>query len=149
MSTAHSNFETIFNAALDTYKRRTKKDLASHPLLPILQSCDSPEAIIAVLREQIPAFGQPRNSDDSDRLTKWVIPTVTFLCSFWNALGGSVGPVLPSANTIFAAIGVLLSAAKDVSASRDKLIDLFDSIEHYFRRLEIYTGFLPTTAMTI
>ena len=93
MSTAHSNFETIFNAALDTYKRRTKKDLASHPLLPILQSCDSPEAIIAVLREQIPAFGQPRNSDDSDRLTKWVIPTVTFLCSFWNALGGSVGPV--------------------------------------------------------
>lgn len=39
-------------------------------------------------------------------------------------------------------------AAKDVSASRDKLIDLFDSIEHYFRRLEIYTGFLPTTAMT-
>ena len=39
-------------------------------------------------------------------------------------------------------------AAKDVSASRDKLIDLFDSIEHYFRRLEIYTGFSPTMAMT-
>ena len=88
--TAYSNFESIFNAALDTYKRRTKKDLASHPLFRSLQPCNSPEAIVAVLRKQIPAFGQPRNGDDSDRLTKWVTPTVTFLYSFCNALGGSV-----------------------------------------------------------
>jgi len=33
-STSHSNFVTIFNAALETYKRKTKKDLASDPLLP-------------------------------------------------------------------------------------------------------------------
>ena len=39
-------------------------------------------------------------------------------------------------------------AAKDASASRDKLIDLFNRIEHFFRRLEIYTGITPTTAMT-
>jgi hypothetical protein len=38
-------------------------------------------------------------------------------------------------------------AAKDVSASRDKLIELFNRIEHFFRRLEIYTGITPTTAM--
>ncbi|KAH9990152.1 hypothetical protein BJV77DRAFT_963516 [Russula vinacea] len=66
-SASHSNFVSIFNVALETYKRKTKNDLASHPLLPSLQSCDSPEAILTVLREQIPAFSQSQNDDD--RLT--------------------------------------------------------------------------------
>jgi hypothetical protein len=39
-------------------------------------------------------------------------------------------------------------AAKDVSASRDKLIDVLNRIERFFQRLEIYTGITPTTAMT-
>ena len=39
-------------------------------------------------------------------------------------------------------------AAKDASASRDKLIDLFNRIEHFFRRLEIYTSVTPTPTMT-
>jgi hypothetical protein len=39
-------------------------------------------------------------------------------------------------------------AAKDASASQVKLIDLFNRIERFFRRLEIYTGITPTTAMT-
>ena len=41
-----------------------------------------------------------------------------------------------------------LQAAKDASANHDKLIDLFGRIEHFFHRLEIYTGITPTTAMT-
>ena len=127
--TAHSNFVSIFNAALETYKRKTKKDLTSDPLLPILQYCESPEAIITVLRERVPAFRQPRNGDDSDRLTKWVTPTVNFLYLFCDAIGSSVGlvnirvfpredfslifafQVFPSANAIFAGIGVLLSVS--------------------------------------
>lgn len=39
-------------------------------------------------------------------------------------------------------------AVKDASASNDKLIDLFNRIERFFRRLEIYTGIPPTAAMT-
>jgi len=54
-SESHSNFASIFNASLETYNRKTKQDLASHPLLPRLQSCDSPEAILTVRREQTPA----------------------------------------------------------------------------------------------
>jgi hypothetical protein len=38
--------------------------------------------------------------------------------------------------------------AKDVSASRDKLIDMFNRIERFFHRLEIYISITPTTAMT-
>ena len=90
-TTTHSNFVSIFNAALESYKRKTKNDLVSHPLLPTLQSCDSPEAILNVLREQIPAFDSSRNGDD--RLTKWVNPTINVLYSFSANLGGVVGLV--------------------------------------------------------
>ena len=90
-STSQSNFASIFNASLESYKRKTKKDLVSHPLLPTLQSCESPEAVLTVLREQVPAFGQSQNRDD--RLTKWVTPTVNVLCSFSETIGQGVGLV--------------------------------------------------------
>ena len=89
-STSQSNFVSIFNSALETYKHNTKKDLASHPLLPTLQACDSPEAILAVLREQIPAISQSQNDDG---LTKWITPTVNVLYSFSATIGGGVGLV--------------------------------------------------------
>ena len=90
-STSHSNFASIFNTALESYKRKTKRDLTSHPLLPSLQSCDSPEAILAILREQIPAFNQSHSSDD--RLTKWVSPIVNVLYAFSATVGQGVGLV--------------------------------------------------------
>jgi hypothetical protein len=90
-SISHSNFASIFDVALEKYKRRTKRDLANHPLLPRLQSCHSPEAILTVLRDQTPVFNQSQNSDDG--LTKWITPTVDVLYSFSATLGGAVGLV--------------------------------------------------------
>ena len=139
-STSNSNFTSIFNAALESYKRKTKKDLASHPLLPSLQSCDSPEAVLTVLREQIPAFGQSQSDDDG--LTKWVTPTVKVLYSFSDTIGQGVGLVninmlsreefllntyfqaFPAANAIFAGIGVLLSVCiLHISSQQPVLIE--------------------------
>jgi hypothetical protein len=90
-STSNSNFPSIFNAALKSYERKTKKDLTSHPLLPTLQSCDSPEAVLAILREQVPALNQSQNGDD--RLTRWVFPTVNVLYAFSATVGQGVGLV--------------------------------------------------------
>jgi hypothetical protein len=90
-SSSHTNFLSIFNAALEKYNRKTKQDLANHPLLLRLQSCNSPEAILTVLREQIPESNQSQNGDD--RLTNWVTPTVNVLYSFSATLGGAVGLV--------------------------------------------------------
>jgi hypothetical protein len=90
-STSNSRFASILNAALESYKRKTKEDLASHPLLPSLQFCNSPEAILAVLRDQNPAFNQSQNGDD--RLTKWVSPTVNVLYAFSATVGQGVGLV--------------------------------------------------------
>ena len=90
-STSHSNFVSVFNAALKTYQRKTEKDLASHPLLPSLQSCDSPEAVLSVLREQIPLFSESQDGDDG--LTKWVSPTINVLYAFSGTLGQGIGLV--------------------------------------------------------
>ena len=90
-STSQSNFVSVFNAALQSYKRKTKKDLSSHPLLPSLQSCESPEAVLTVLRDQVPAFSQSQSCDDG--LTKWVAPTVNVLYSFSGTIGQGVGLV--------------------------------------------------------
>jgi hypothetical protein len=38
-------------------------------------------------------------------------------------------------------------AAKDLRASQDTLVDIFERIEMFFRRLEIYTEVRPTTEM--
>ena len=81
----HSNFASVFNEALKSYRHKTKKDLTSHPLLPSLQSCDSPQSILTVLQDQIPNFNQSRNRDG--RLTKWVSPTVNVLYAFSAAVG--------------------------------------------------------------
>jgi hypothetical protein len=97
-STSHSNFQSIFNAALDEYKRKTKNDLTSHPLLLRFESCDTPEAILTVLREQIPGFSESQNGDDG--LTNWVTPTVNVLHAFSDTLGQGIG--LVSIKTFFA-----------------------------------------------
>ena len=90
-STSRSNFVSIFNAALEEYKHKTKKDLATHPLLPRLESCHSPEAILTVFRGQIPGFSESQDADD--RLTKWVTPTVNVLYAFSDTLGQGIGLV--------------------------------------------------------
>ena len=90
-STSRSNFLAVFDAAVEAYKQKTKTDLASHPLLPSLQSCDSPEAVLTVLRDQFPAFSQSHNGDDG--LTKWVAPTVNVLYAFSDTLGQGIGLV--------------------------------------------------------
>ena len=181
-STSQSNFAPIFNVALEKYNRKTKQDLAKHPLLPRLQSCNSPEDILTVLRDQTPGFNQSENSDDG--LTTWVAPTVNVLYSFSTTIGGVVGLVnisifpyhivqsdfyfsgVPTSEHNFYGdwrsspgpyfsqflarpilIDTLTQAAKDARASRDRLTDLFNCIERFFQRLEIYTGITPTTAM--
>jgi hypothetical protein len=92
-STSRPNFASIFDVALDSYRRKTKKDLASHPLLPRLQSCGSTEAILDVFREQISALNKSQNIVGGLRFTKWVIPTVNVLHSFSDMLGQAAGLV--------------------------------------------------------
>ena len=89
---ASTDFETIVNAALEEYEKKTKKDIASHPLAAQLKSCDSPSAILAVLRAQVQESDKSQTADE--RLTKWLDPTVNVLCAFSAILGDAVGLVI-------------------------------------------------------
>ena len=85
-TTSSSNYQSIFDNAILAYKKKTKKDLRSHPFLDKLQNCHSPDAVLSILYEQIPGFDQSRGTDD--KLTKWLNPTVNVLCTFSEVIGG-------------------------------------------------------------
>ncbi|KAH9019341.1 hypothetical protein EDB83DRAFT_2320773 [Lactarius deliciosus] len=140
-----SNLQAIFNASIKEYQKKTKNDLLLHPLISQLQTCNSPADILAVLRTQVQQFEQSTSGDD--KLTKWLIPTVNVLYAFSGALGEGIGLVFSPAKVIFAGAGVLLLAAKDVAASQDALVDIFERIESFFRRLEEYSEVPTTEAM--
>jgi len=88
---ASSRFQAIFQAALRSYQKQTKKDLIAHPLASQLRACDSISAILAVLQDQVREFDQARSDDE--RLTKWLIPTVNVLYAFSAAVSEGVGLV--------------------------------------------------------
>lgn len=92
--TATSNYQAIFDNALEAYKKKTKKELRSHPLLPKLQACNSPNAILTALREQIPAFNQSHSTSGiNDKLANWLNPTVNVLYSFSEAISAGISLV--------------------------------------------------------
>ncbi|KAH9055263.1 hypothetical protein EDB87DRAFT_1642472, partial [Lactarius vividus] len=145
-SSSHFSFQSIFLASLRAYEKQTKKDLLSHPLAARLNSCDSPAAILTVLQDQVQDFEQSRSVDE--RLTKWLDPTINVLYAFSATLGEGVGLVFSPAKVIFAGAGVLLLAAKDVREGQDVLVDVFERMENFFKRLETYTEVPPTAGMS-
>ena len=120
------NYQLIFNNALKAYERRTNNDLLAHPLRVAaqLQACNSPSAVLIMLRQRAQELNRSRTSDE--RLTKWLDPTVNVLYAFSGALGEGVGLVgfmtcdrvrftrsfysqaFSPAKVIFAGVGVLL-----------------------------------------
>ncbi|KAI0300202.1 hypothetical protein BC826DRAFT_665273 [Russula brevipes] len=116
-STSTSNFQLVFNAALERYENKTKNKLLTHPLAAQLQSCDSPTAIASMLQGLVQQFDQNRSTDQ--RLTSWLNPTVNVLYAFSATVGEGIGLVFSPANVIFAGIGVLLL----VSIGFDLLVD--------------------------
>ena len=90
-ASSSSNFQLIINNALDKYKKRTKNDLLAHPLAAQLQSCDSPNAILAVLQQQVHGLDQSRSGDE--RWSRWLDPTVNVLYALSSTLAAGVGLV--------------------------------------------------------
>jgi hypothetical protein len=86
-----SKFQPIINNALDIYRKRTKKDLLTHPLAARLQDCDTPAAILAILREQINGLDQSQSG--AEKWSKWLDPTVNVLFAFSATIGAGVGLV--------------------------------------------------------
>ncbi|KAH8989208.1 hypothetical protein EDB86DRAFT_2831707 [Lactarius hatsudake] len=121
-----SAFKAIFDNALEEYKKKTGTNLTTHPLANNLQTCDSPDAVLNVLQEHIQAYEESRNGDQ--RLTKILDPMIHILYLFSAALGEGVG-----------------LTAKASKASHEALIDLFELVGSFLKRLKIYSGIPLTT----
>ena len=74
-----SNFQAIFDVALNYYAKKTGKDLCDldHPLASKLDSCDSPDSILNIFEEQAREFDEFRKGDT--KLFKWLKPIVKVL----------------------------------------------------------------------
>jgi hypothetical protein len=76
---------------LDTYRKRTKNDLLTHPLAAQLQTCRTPATILAMLQEQVLGLDQSQRGDV--RWSKWLDPTVNVLFAFSTTIGAGVSLV--------------------------------------------------------
>ncbi|KAI0295154.1 hypothetical protein B0F90DRAFT_1638316, partial [Multifurca ochricompacta] len=141
-----STFLSVFDAASKEYKKKTGQDLHAHPFAAELNSCDSPDAVLGVFQKQADVLDGIRKGDEG--LVKWLNPIVHILYLFSGTLGEGVGLTFSPAKTIFTGIGVLLTVAKDVTASYEVLADLFERIESFLSRLKIYSGVPLTAEMT-
>jgi hypothetical protein len=88
---SRSNYQAIFDSALEVYKKKTGKDLTSHPLLRTFETCNSPDDVLDVLQAQILAPGKPQSS--GDKLLERLNPTINVLNAFSATIGGGVGLV--------------------------------------------------------
>lgn len=147
-TSSESNLRSLFETALREYETQAGTNLLDNQLTIKLQSCDSADDINAVLQEQAQGFLKFRGDDG--KLIKWLKRTVHVLhtLSTSSVLSEGVGLPFPPAKAIFAGIGILLAAIKDVSASYDALVDIFESAGNFLARLSIYTKVPPSTALT-
>ena len=90
-ASSSSPFQAIFQTALKSYQKQTKNDLLTHPLASQLQDCESTNAIIAILQDQVRQFDKSNTGDE--RLTKWLGPTVNVLNAFSATISGGVSLV--------------------------------------------------------
>ena len=79
----------MLDAALIEYKKKTGEDLQAIWLASELQTCESVDSVLGILRDQAEAFEQ---SGDR-KLMKWIDPLVHVLYTFSGALGDGVSVV--------------------------------------------------------
>jgi len=84
---------TIFNAASTEYYRVTRKRLDTHPFAALLDTCNTPEAVLNIFRTQAQAFSKFREGDE--RLMAWLDPIVHILFVVSGTLGEGAGLVSP------------------------------------------------------
>ena len=87
-----SDINHIFDTALKSYKKETKKNLKDHDLFKQLENCDSPAAILS--KFQAAQFDDPSQTGSDDRLKRWLVPTLNVLCAFSDTLGEGVSLVI-------------------------------------------------------
>jgi hypothetical protein len=80
----------MLDAALAEYQKKTGGDLLAHWLAAEVQTCESVDAVLDILRDQAKVFEKP---GDREKLMKWIDPVIHVLYTFSATMGGGVGLV--------------------------------------------------------
>jgi hypothetical protein len=86
-----AQFQSILDAALSEYQKKTGNDLSDSGLAKEMQSCQSAEDVLKTIQDQAEAFDKFRNSDK--RLMKWICSSVDVLYTISSTLGAGVSIV--------------------------------------------------------
>ncbi|KAH8990433.1 hypothetical protein EDB86DRAFT_2831193 [Lactarius hatsudake] len=132
------SFQPILDAALTDYTKQVGIDLVTHSLADGLRSCGSPDDVLKLLEDKANEFKDFR--DGNRKLLNWLRPVVYVVHSLSAVLGASI----TLAKAIFAGVDVLIATASSVSSSYDALVELFECLGNFLKRLQIYTD-LPLT----
>ncbi|KAH9021033.1 hypothetical protein EDB84DRAFT_549436 [Lactarius hengduanensis] len=133
-----SNFQSILDA-LDKYAEQTGINLNENPSADKVKGCESPNAILLLLQDNLEAFKNYR--DQNRKFVDCLSPVIQFVHAFSGILGETAGLVpFQPAKLIFVGINVLFTAADGVSASYDALLELFECLGNFLKRLHIYAG---------
>ncbi|KAJ7926134.1 ankyrin repeat-containing domain protein [Mycena leptocephala] len=126
-------FLELWTDATTKYEDDTKTKFATHALA----GCNNPDAVLDALDRDLREFKDYR--DKKERLRKWLkfmsISSVRFLRQRERRQAWC--PV-PFARAGFVALGVLVQAAKNVSARYDCIIDLCELLHSFLERLRVY-----------
>ncbi|KAH8980480.1 hypothetical protein EDB92DRAFT_271355 [Lactarius akahatsu] len=149
-----------------TTGRQVEIDIATHPIADRLRTYSSPDDILKVLEDKAGQFKDFR--DGNRKLLNWLSPVVHVVHTLSAVLGASVTLVpFDPAKAVFAGVDVLiavriplhslipsprhiwvLQAATGVSSSYDALVELFECLANFLKRLRIYTDLPLTPEMT-
>ncbi|KAH9021767.1 hypothetical protein EDB84DRAFT_1441386 [Lactarius hengduanensis] len=132
-----ASFQAILDKALADYREKIGVELDQHPFADELRGRDSPDDVLKLLEDKANAFKVYRDGN----------------LKVVHALSGILGeaasfvPFQP-AKAIFVGVDVLITAADGVGSSYDALVDLFECIGNFLKRLRIYTDVPLTSSMT-
>ena len=104
MSSTNTNFQSILNAALDSYARQTGIDLMKHPSADKLQSCASSEHVMQLLQDRERAFKDYQ--DKHHKLINCLRPVVQVVHAFSGVLSEAACLVSDSASSDFILIPI-------------------------------------------
>lgn len=154
-----SHLGSILDVALSDYKKITGKDLLTprdelsellgglfrDPMrMPRLDPVDH---ILAELQGHVDTLEELKDGNRGSKLMKWISSLVHILYPLSAILGDGFGLAFPPAKPIFNGIGVLLTAAKDVSASHEALLNLFSRMDNFFKRFKVYSQSFVNTEL--
>src|SRR6266436_2227704 len=98
-----TNFQSVLDAALDSYVKQTGVDITNHPSAEKLKNCHSPEDVIQLLFE-----GENEFKDYRDKY-RGMIDQLRPVVQIVYAFSGMLGDAFQSTKAIFVGINVLLS----------------------------------------